>query len=243
MQLGYGSYLWPVNGVKVTSGRRVELDASETPFQYTDSIGADGYIEGAGQAALTTAENTMKAALMVPFKDLVLYQDSGAASATVLRALGSIRGPVLTGGPDFRDTMGPEYATQRHFNFQMEATYPYPGRFGNTITDWQETISIKGGGALYTVKPAIVGPPQRQKIYEVTPCFATQTGYAVGYLGYPTVPGPIWPFALKETRPELTEETPVKKGSATFIQYRISWSYTFAWVGPLVGAPTLWPIN
>lgn len=239
MKLKVGTYEWPVNGVKVTSDRLIERDKAGEPFSFTDIINADGYIEAEGQTALTTAQNEMMRELLIPFRDILFLCDDGSNSATVLTQRNSITGVVVTDGPHFRDVVGPEYVSRRHFTFKAEADYYYPGRLPRDILEWRETVSISGGGPLYLVKPALSGPPQRQLLVEQTPCVATQSGFAVGFRDYPAVPGAIWPFALKQ-KPQINRQDPDKKGQRNYIRYRIEWSYSYEWTGRLEGVPTLW---
>lgn len=239
MQLKWGTYPFPVSGVKVTSGRKVERAKDDLPWRYIDKLNCDGFLEGTSQADLTAKQLALEAALLRPFRDLVLVQDDGSASATLLSNADSITGVVVTDGPNFADTAGSEYATQRHFTFAAEADYPFPQTGPRTILEWSETVAVSGGGPLYVCKPALVGPPQRQLVYEQTACLATQTGFAVGRSDYPLVAPPLWPFALKEA-PEVRRKDPTKRGQS-YTEYRIEWSYSFEWPFPLVAAPTRWP--
>lgn len=235
----YGTYSCPANGVKVTSQRDIQRDKAGVPYQYTDKVRCDGYLEGAGQAALTAAENGLKAALKKPFQDLIFMQDSGAESATVLKQAGSITGVVVTSGPHFQDVAGSEYATQRHFVFEAEADYPMTGVVGSRLVEYRETVRTSGGGPLFVVAPAIEGPGQRQQVYELTPCTVVQSGYAVGFAAYPVPPAQLFPFALAEA-PDIVEVSPDKMGANAYRLWRVEWSYKFVWPTPLVGVPTLW---
>lgn len=240
MKLKYRTYEWPVNGVRVTSSRKVERGKDALPWRYIDTLNCDGYLEGSSQADLTDKQRAMTVALMRPGGKLTLLRDDGADSATLLDNASSITGVVVTDGPNFPDADGPEYVTQRHFVFTAEADYYARGTNALTLLDWQETISITGGGPLYVVRPALYGPPQRQKVYEQTPCQVVQSGYAVGLVRYPTPPPQLFPFALKMT-PEVRETTPTKRGNG-YTEYRIDWTYTFEWPLPLFAHPTPWPI-
>jgi hypothetical protein len=240
MQLKFGSYSWPVNGVKVGQRRKLVRGNNGLPWKFYDTIEADGYLEGTTQAGLTTATFTMQTALQRNFQDLILYCDDGSESATLLTNRDSITGVIVTDGPNFTDTQGPEYVNQRHFQFTAEADYVYRGVGTNWILDWSEVVNITGGGPLYSCKPALFGPPQRQMIYQQTPCVATQSGFAVGAFGYPPAVPPIWPFALKQAG-DFKRTAPRKYGRAGYTEFRIEWSYTYEWPALLFGFPTPWP--
>lgn len=240
MQLKWGTYAFPAGGVKVTSRQQIVRDSAGVPWKEVRSITADGYLEAVGQAACTTAQLALEAELAKPFKDLIFYRDDGGQSATLLTNADSITGVVISDGPNFQDVMGPEYVTQRHFVFTAEADY-FVTRH-NGILDWTETVSTSGGGPLFVCKPAIEGPPQRQMVYQQTPCVASQSGYAVGSVGYPVPPGPIWSFALKNS-PDIKRTAPKKMGLSGYTEWRIDWSYTFEWPFPLFGLPNPWPLG
>lgn len=239
MKLRFDDYDFRANEVRVTSKRSIEQDKAGVPFEYTDRIDLDGYLAGTTQQELTNAENQLKTVLLRQGKDLVFFQDDNQPSSVVLRNATAIRQVRVVEGPNFADVNGPEFVSQRHFTFGVEATYPYPSRLG-TLLEWTETLSISGGGAVFVVNDAIVGAGQRQQLKEVEKCVATQKGSAVGYDRYPDVPAPIWPFALKRTRPVVDRTTPEKQGASKYRRYRIEWTWEFEWPVELVGVPTLW---
>jgi len=239
MQLRWGQYRWPVNGVGVTSARKVVRGSDGVPWKVTDTITADGYLEAVGQAALTAAQQEMERELSKHYRDLVFERDDGQASATLLNNAASIGGVFITDGPNFKDVKGPEYVTQRHFDFTAEAEYV--ARNAPAITEWSESVRIEGGGPLYACLPAIVGPSQRQMIYQLEPCMAVQQGSATGSYGYPPVPGPIWPFALAR-KPVIGRTSPQKVGRRGYTEYKVDWTYQYCWPAPLFGFPTLWPV-
>lgn len=238
MQLKIGTYALPASGVAVASTRELVRGGDGIPWKFVDKLMCDGYLEGSGQAALTAAQFEFERVLLRPYQDIILYRDDGSASATALTNAGSITGVVVTQGPSFQDVKGPEYVTQRHFTFTAEADYYCLGVNGNTLTEFTETITISGGGPLYRCMPALTGPSQRQLIYELTPCVATQKGSATGAKGYPSIPPPLWPFALDNNRDdELT--SPLKQGKS-YTGYRRSWAYSFSWPYPLMAFPNRW---
>lgn len=241
MQLRLGTYYFPVNGTMVKTARRPVRGNDGVVYQFVDTVSVEGWLEGAGPAALSVAMNLLTLALATPFRDLVLQTDAGAATATALYTATSVTGCVCVSGPDFPEWAGPEYVTQRRFAFAVEADYTAPGISPARIIDYQETVDVSGGGPLYVVLPALYGPPQRQLVYEQTPCVATQAGYAVGYAAYPLPPQPVWAFALRTPTPRVKRTSARKKGLARYREYRIDWNWDFEWTAPLVGVPNVQP--
>jgi hypothetical protein len=238
MQLKWGTYSFNSNGCEVLSRIEALFSSARIPYAQRRILEVTGYLEADGQAALTAAQIALENALKVPYQDLVLYQDGGAVSATLLRNQGSLGGVVITSGPHFTESKPSEYATVRKFKFTAEAECPITNPVSALIS-FSEKMTYSGGGPLYVMKRAINGPPQRQMVYPATEYVVSQTGEAVGYMSYPTAPPPRWPAALKET-PVISRVSPMRIGLSGYRDYRITWDYKFESVTPLIGAPTVW---
>ena len=237
MQLRFGTYFFPVNGVMVDvrtapiltmgvrSGRRATFRVS-------------GFLEGSSQLELSALSLLLDTALAVPYQDLVLLMDSGAASHTAISSSQSVTGVVVTDGPNYPGGEG-EYATVRRFNFEATAEYFDPSAV-NAVTAFRETLEFRGGGPLIVALPALVGEPQMQKVYERTPCRVTQKGSATGLLRYPDpIPQPIFPgYENEEAR--FIGYTGPDRNAKLFRDYTVSWQYEFISSSPLVGLPNFW---
>ncbi len=164
-----------------------------------------------------------------------------AATSYVTLGFGSLTGVRITAGPNFDRAQGAEYATLRHFTFSAEAEYVYRNSNG-LLLDFTETLSITPPGPLYVCKNAINGPAQRQLVYPLMPCKATQSGSATGYRQYPEALARVlaWPFALKKPAP-LVRTNPERKGTG-YQGYKISWNYEYEYPTILAGIPRLWII-
>ena len=239
MQLKYGtSYSFDVNSVMITSRLETRVNAGGQPFAQTRHYHVTGYLSGDGQVALTQAENALKTALSVPFRDLALFNDDGSLSSEILLNAGSLTG-VIVRNLEFPKSEGPEYATLRSFAFDASAEYPMNGTL-SLLLSFTESISFSGGGPLYIHRPSLNALPQKQMTWRFTPYRATQRGEAVGYRAWPKPPPPRWGYALKQT-PSITPTSPTRKGlPGQYAEYKLTWAYEFEDARPLVGNPTLW---
>ena len=238
MQLKYGTYSFDANATMVAASIRTTWNKGGQPFSQVRGLSVQGWLTGDGQAALTLAENALRTALAVPFKDLVLYHDDGSQSSLLLLNAGSLTGVRVVQGPDFATTQGPEFATIRTFSFACEAEYPLSGT-ATLLLDFHETLSFSGGGPIYAMRRAINGPPQRQLVYPQSEYRCTQQGRATGYRAYPVPQGPMFPAALKEAG-SFTRQSPRRMGPHSWQEYPVEWRYEFESVGPLVGVPAVW---
>ncbi len=237
MQLKYGSYAWAANSVTIATDIQETWNEGGQLLERTWRAHVTGYLAVNGQADCTQQMSAMDTALKVPYQDFVLLQDSGAQSATLLLNSGSITGVRVTHGPNFPKSDGAEYATERYFEFDVEASYPMSFAT-NFLVRFRETLEGWGGGPQYNVLPALNTPGQRQLIYPLVPFEGVQRGEAVGYLAYPPALPPIWPFALNEPG-KITRRDPQRRGKG-YSEYPVSWEYHYKWPFPLVGFPNRW---
>jgi hypothetical protein len=198
-----------------------------------------GELLAEGQPNVSALMRSLEAALAVPYQDLILYQDDGAESATVLKNAGSLTGVICTQGPGYPSSAANEYVNQRAFTATFEAEYPLPGS-GNFLTAYTETIRWWGGGPVRTVEPAVSGPPYEAILWAATAYEATQSGQATAYQGFwPVAVAPIWPLKLRQA-PVIQRTSPRRKGRG-LQDYSISWEYQFVSATPLIGLPHLPP--
>ncbi|MDB5308146.1 MAG: hypothetical protein JWO38_2348 [Gemmataceae bacterium] len=242
MRLVYGNAFMPINGATTTSRVRPVLASSGRPIRYVAQIEVKVWLIGNGQADLTAQENTLNAALLVPYQNLVLYQDTGFPTGTNLINPASISGVRVVEGPSYEnDARDGEYVTQRTCRFVCEAEYVVPGAAAAMLS-FTESVSINGtGGPVFRWRPLINAPPVRQIIYPASTVKATQAGSAVGHLGYPPVPPPLWPDVEMVDQRSVTAGSPRRLGQG-FVEWPVQWRYTFEAYGPLVGLPSLPPL-
>jgi hypothetical protein len=243
MQLFYGAYGFPVDGVQIGSRIQNVLNSAGiavTRKAFVDVTGDLLVTVGAAnpQIDLTAQANLLIAALSVNYQNLIFKTDDGFVSDIALLNANSLSGVIVVDGPRFPGQRGTgEYATRRAFTFSLMAEYVItPAR--TALVSFSEALDFSGGLPMYVMCRAITTLPQRQQTYQFTEYTCTQTGQAVGLLAYPTVPGPMFPQFLKEA-PRIKRASPDRTG-ATYRNYGVTWSYTFESATPLVGVPTLW---
>jgi hypothetical protein len=243
MQLVYGPYQFPVNGVQVGSRIQNVMNAAGIPITrkvYMDVVGDLLVANDApnNQTDLTLQTNLLVLALRTNYVDLLLKNDDGSLSATILTNAGSLSGVTITDGPHFpgRNATG-EYAVRRAFTFTAMCEYTITPKLSGLMS-FTESLEFYGGLPLYVMCRAVNTVPQRQKTYQFTEYCCIQSGQAVGLLAFPSVPGPKFPQALKEA-PRIKRSGPERTGS-NYRNYGVTWNYVFESVTPLAGAPTLW---
>lgn len=239
MQLKYGSYQFVANECDVRARTTVNVVGGK-PVARRTVLEVLGRFYCDSQSDCTTKQNALVTALASPYQDLILYQDDGSISATLLRNSGSLGGVVIIDGPNFEENHGAEYATQRSFSFSAAAEYPLVT--GQTLLSFEESLSFRGGGPKNIFRPNLNGAWQKQLVYPLTTYKASQRGKAVGYQFKPTPPGPIWPADEQRDQRRTDEFSPERHGTS-FKGYGIEWSYEFESIRPLVGSPNTWPSN
>lgn len=185
MQLGYGSVLFPVNAADVSSRVQVVRSQSGRPLRYVHRLDVKAIIDGSGQAQLSALEAAFRVALLDPYHDLVLYQDSGAASGTTLFNRASLSGTAIVDGPHFEESQGPEYVVLRTVRFAMEATFAVRNQ-ANAYVQYQSAVQVQGtGGPVRVWRRPLNARPIRQQVTPFSTVRVVQQGFAVGHSGYP----------------------------------------------------------
>jgi hypothetical protein len=244
VQLRYGGYWFPANAVvmttavtaAVTPANRVYAEDHVWDFQGT-LFGAPGLQGAALQRNLIAQQALLQRALGLQNRDVVLYADDGTVARQLPNAT-STTGVRVT-GPWFPQGNGAQFAGYLDFAFRAEAQYAVAGgqRF---LLSFRETVNFEGGGPLFAHLQPVNDLPQKQMIYQATPYRATQEGEASGVGGYPFVPPPLWPGALKKA-PRSGRTSPRWVGR-TWLEYPVSWGYEYESATPLANlGPHPWP--
>lgn len=238
MHLAVGSYAFDANSVRVAGTSRLRFNPAGQQLSRISQLRVDGYLSASGQAALTSAQQSLQTALTSSYPDIVFYQDDGTTeSATSLKNVGSITGVRITDGPNFPAEYGAEYATLRRFNFTAEAEYPVGP--SNRLTRYHEQLEFSGGGPVFIVAPAKRGGAQRQQVYQFTPYRVIQRGAAFGYLQYPPDPLILFPNRLREN-PPYGLIAPNRVGQFGYEEWGKTWNIIYEAEFPLPAVPNLW---
>ena len=242
MQLFWGRYAFPVNGASTTSKAETAFSASGRPLRYIIKISVMAYLDGNGQSDLSSQETQLRAALAIPYQDLILKRDDGQPSSTQLLNASSVSGVRVISGPDFtNEARDSEYVTQRTVRFEVGGEYLIRGT-ENALVSFTETVNMSGdGGPNRHWRFPINGPPIRQVVTPYSLITASQSGSAVGHTRRPVPPAPLWPDYLVHPRQTQTQTTPEPHGRA-WLNWPVQWSYSFEADVPLVALANLPPM-
>jgi hypothetical protein len=206
------------------------------------TFSVEGYIYGDMQAQITAQMVALQNALSIQNQTLVLLQDTGAPSATLLTPAGAISGVQVHGGPSFPRYQGAEYATYRWFTATFYASYP----FGNArafLMDFHEQVEVWGGPSKYASRESITpGGGQVQMVYAATNFHCRQSGEAIGYLSYPPTAPPLFSIPTL-VPPKISRRSPRRRSTGSYQEFPITWEFEWASPGPLQVAtivPNLW---
>lgn len=236
----YGSYQHAAGECEVSISRNTQFSDDGVPMTRLDRWDTSGVLYAADSTALMAAIASMQSAYSTHGLDLYLKYDDGTILHH-LRTADTLGGTRVVMQPSFPVGRGPEGGTYRTYTLAVEGEIflADPG-----VTQWQETLSWSGGGPLYVFMQALNGPPQKQLAAQQTPYMCQQSGSAVGYNGWPTIPPPIF-YSELIANPVITRGTPRRRGRVgprQFVEYPVSWSYQYKSASPFpTVSPTLPP--
>lgn len=243
MFLRYGSFSHEVDEAAVVIAKTALLTEAGVPYAILHRWSIRGRLTADDQAGITTAIRNLAEAYSVPGKDISIRFDSGSTSAHQILSSQAVGGVRIIEPPSFPIGDGAQYSTFRDYTIVVEAEVP-TGLSGSSFLLWVETINFSGGGPRDVYIETINGPPQLQRVNEFTVFRASQSGSAVGYRGYPIVPGPIWPGAEIIPDRQISYRSPRASGrgsSRSHTEYPVTWSYQFHSAVPLNGLPRRQP--
>jgi hypothetical protein len=241
MYLKYGTYRHADNEVSVVISKE-GLFTSGLSRGVRERWSIAGRLQAADQAGLTAAIDALAAAYSVQGQDVAFYRDNDQPTSHAISSAATNGGVRVVVPPSFPEGKGAEYSTFRNYTIVLEAELLDPSA---TLVSWHESLSFSGGGPQFAFLEPINGLPQKQLLKQFTTFRAAQAGEAVGYLGYPVPPPPLWPDAEHAGARQIRYELPQRMGPPgrpVYTHFKVSWSYSFEDAGPLVGLPTAWPI-
>lgn len=240
MYLHYGGWTSDAYEVTWTVSRTVVMNEADQPYATRHTWQINGQLQAADTAALLTARTALETAFAYWNRDLWVTATDGTVVESLPLA-GSLRGVRVTSPPSYPRGDGAQLSTFRDYSITVEAEYPGTVLGGVTfpLKSFTETVAYSGGGPKRAVVECVNAPPQEQVVMAYTAYRAAQTGSAVGLLGYPPVPPPLWPDKLEEAgQPTLTAP---RLANGVYTEFGVAWSYRFVSAGPLVGFPNRWP--
>lgn len=239
MVLAYGAYRHPEGTVAPTIERATKYSNGMQPEATIETWTIDGTLYGNGAAAIDSLLSQLIGAYNVLGQDLIWYREDGVTpSQHVLRASDTIDGQLrIKVLPSFPEGRGVEYVNKRKYKIVVEAELPLPAA-GFIYHDYKEKLSFTGGGPVYGWVQCAVGAPEYQTWRQQSTYTVVQSGHAIGYLGVPPVPDPIWPAYERTHLRRGDEESPKKVGNG-YTEYPVWWEYHFESDVPLIGQPTL----
>jgi hypothetical protein len=236
MQLSYGSYQFPANGVVISISRQALMTEAKVRYGYTENWRCRGLLEATGQLGISQQILLLERAVSVEFGNLSFTHDDGSLSAQGAISKGTFSGVRVVGPVSYPEGAGAEYSTYRTFEVTFEWDVFY-SRVG--LISWTESLSTSGGYPLINFFTSLNALPQKQTLALATPYRVTQNGSAIGTLAYPVPPQPNWANALREA-PKFVERAPKRRGN-NFAEFQIDWTYEFESATPLFGAPNPQP--
>lgn len=242
--LKYGTYSHDADEVKLDNiSRSFEYNESGVLNQFSIRWDMSGLLKAASQSALTTAINNMESAYETIGQDLIFTVDGTTESAHVIGGTDALYGPRcvdLSWGSEIQS----EYATMRSYKLSMEAVIEYnPSGTDSTstVTSFEESITIDGGGKRRTMAEYISELPREFILAQHTIARAVQDGRATGRGAYPAIPSPLWPaYELEEKRSQSKSSPKLQDGSSAR-GYEVSWHYEYEFPErPELTVPNTW---
>lgn len=236
MRLQVGAYTRPLNEAVTSISYSPIFDQSRRMVGVNERWDTNGRVvlQSGSQANMTVALADLERAVIQSNVDLVyLEDDRNVQTAMKLRTADCANGPVLM------DFGYPNQADDVYSN-GMGYRVIWEGRrmtsLSNSILEFEEQIIEEPGGAEYVMVGGAVNFAERQLAWQNRPWTYIQAGRAVGMFARPSIPPPIWPFALTNAVPRITLISPRVLGTIP-TEFGIQWEYRFQWHERLYGVP------
>lgn len=236
MQVQYGSYTHAEGEVAIARQLEPVRDQSGTLRATVHRYNLQGVLTADSESAMDTAVSNLIAAY-VDGSDLALLFTVGGNTQLALASSDCIGGTRVTRPPEFPDMRGAGYTAYLPYAITVEGEIAASSSADTVgLLSYSETVQYSGGGPRYAHRETLQGAPIKQQVRRQTINRMTQSGEAVGYIGYPTPPPPLFAGALVES-PQITLVSPRWRGGRGYTEYRVAWSYVFESASPLLAAP------
>jgi hypothetical protein len=238
--LTYGTYSHAAGEVKLDSiERRHEFDERGGVDKRIETWTFSGLLVGTSQSDLTTKMSEMQTAYAKHNVDVVFKPDGSTTGAHSMTAAAALQGPRCSSFSWGSQTES-EYSVHRSFSVTVEGVFEFEANT-NDVTNFNESVTIQGGGARRQLVEFISGYPQEFQLCEYTIVTATQTGSATGRDTYPDIPDPLWPANEDLTKRSITKNSPSRNENDSEKYFTVSWSYGFDFIEwPENGEPHSW---
>lgn len=238
MRLRFGNYWHGVGEVSVSIARQTIESAMGVPYEIAHTWGVQGRLVGDSTAEIVSQILALERAYATGFKDAALVDNNGLVCHALLNA-GSTTGVRVVQPPSYPTGTGAELVTYRDYTLTLTATYPVVGR--PLYRAFAESVRLWGGLPNRKMVDVLNGPAVPYVSGKRTAYYASQSGSAVGYYGWPPIPGPLFGSLLLDgpNHPVSFDTPQFREGRAT--DWPVSWSYQFSSPTPLIGRPNVVP--
>jgi hypothetical protein len=242
--LKYGTYSHSPDEVMLDNiGRTLEFNDSGVLNSAKLRWDFSGKLKASSQSALGTAILAMESAYAVVGSDLIFTLDGTTQSAHAVLGTNCLYGPRCI-ELSFGNEIQSEYATMRSYKISMEAVLEYNASSSSstsTVTSFDESISVEGGGKRRIMAEYIVELPRSFIVAQKTVARATQEGSATGRNGYPSIPSPLWPSNEMEDRRQISKKSPKLQDGNTARSFEVTWRYEYEFSErPTLTVPNRW---
>ena len=218
----YGTYSHQAGECRVSIARTATKGQDgETIIGHTTRYTIDGVMHGSSASDFNAKLRALESAYSYDGKDFGLIDEAIGATAHFVRA--SEAEVRVVEGPSYPEGGGGEYATGRTYQIVIEA------KTGRTIQgsyDFQESVTISGGGPRIVWLETLNGPPQQQMTALRTVCTITQEGQATSGTTWPPPSPPLFPGALVEM-PTISRSSPQRLDTGRSTSFTTRWQYQF----------------
>lgn len=233
MKLIFGSYEHAENQVDLAIDRRVEYNSRQEKYKEVETWTVSGFLKASGSTAqqrqdsiYSQQQNLINAYNSGDLNSIQarFVRDDGDPAHT-LDGSASSSGIQIVQKPSFPGGKGAEFATKRFYTIVFRAEFPATP--GTQIVQFQETVAARGGGPLIIPIDLLEGPPVYQQVKQATHVLVTQSGSVVAHGGYVAPALPLIPDRELPHLRQVSRDSP-QYDNGQYINYRVSWSYTFA---------------
>ena len=240
MRLIYGFYQHAIAETTIQIDRAVLYNEGGQQYAFEETWKISGFLQAPDQPSITAQIAALQKAYSIQGQNLGFFQDNGQPTAHGVLSKDTLGGVRIVDGPTFDQGQGGEYSTYRYYSITAKFIVPDPRV---ALLAFQERLSFEGtGGEKVGWLQTLQGPPQRQRLAEVTTVKAVQEGSQVGWLSAAPPMPPLFPLSEHVDRRRINFTSPKRYGPLgrpQWAEYATEWHYEFEDL-ILVGAPNRW---